>query len=200
MAACALTAPSHDETGDATYDVVVVGDSILAVDLASYDRPGWFADLADGRQPFYGNDGASSNWDAVDLGVALIAPGGCLVFQDNGLPLGDDEWARLLTHIVRVLPDDRCLVFVTTYSSQTGQFTLEPFPHMIAMSHTRIMVELIAAQPCHALVRWDIAVVADPLLVGPDGTHPSPAGSAWLLDGVLTALSASASCRPATPS
>lgn len=168
------------------YDAAIVGDSILEENAAHYERDGWLTDLQRDRQPFFGwgEDGTSS-WQAVQEAIPLVAPDGWFIFEDNGLPVPDADWAQLLTDIVRLLPDDRCLLFVTTYSANSafGE-TGSSYPHPAAMSHTRIMLDIGEAQPCHHFVRWDLAVLNDPALLADDGLHPTDLGSAWLGEAI----------------
>jgi hypothetical protein len=168
------------------YRVVVVGDSILGGSENQYvdwyqgdDR---FVDFAPGRQPFFGWQGLPSSWEAIHTDVRLVAPNGWFVFADNGLPVPEIEWSALLTGLVRLLPDDRCLLLVTPFA--TSETAGLQFPNPLGQAHTRLALEIGEAQPCHDFVRWDLAALDRPELLSADGMHPSPDGATWLLEEV----------------
>lgn len=168
-----------------TYRVAGTGDSILHMlavesELQSTDR--WF-DTEQGRQAFIrGNMNRASTREMWDVVVANSRRTGWVVVQDNAAQVTQADWRTLMKYIVSATPNDRCLLGVLPVIIHPD----DAIEYDIAVK-ANIMVQEFAAQPCTEFVRWNQAVLAHPEYVY-DGTHPSPAGIAYLsgeLDRIL---------------
>jgi hypothetical protein len=166
--------------GTTRFGVVVTGDSILQLGEQLLAGPDRYIDVESGRQPYaVGLEERMSTAAAAAALVPLVAPGGILVVQDNGVNTTDADWRALLRSIVDRLPDDRCLVGVLPVFLHPT----DPAVTSGAAVRANIMVAEFTRQPCHDWIRWNQKVVADPNLVY-DGQHPTPAGRVWLADQV----------------
>ena len=180
-AAPATAAPAH-------YRVVGTGDSILFLvamsgQLQSADR--WI-DTEAGRQAYVkGLDNRYSTAQMLPILLAKSQPGGWVVVQDDTAGTSA-EWQKVIHNYVEKIPNDRCILAVLPVVARTGVWDLiSPEQSVVNARITRIEVN---RQPCHAYVRWDLAVNNHPEYVTADGKHPTDLGMAWLAAAIDNAV------------
>jgi hypothetical protein len=151
-----------------------VGDSVFA--LIASRMPHIEMDASPGRSPEGSLNGATTGYQAVQQAIPEIDPGEWLVMEDDAAtaaPTTLEEWADYVAYTVDMLPDDRCLLWVTPFNDSDA--------HTDAKAQT--VRDLVPTQPCSYVLDWHAAVRAQPWFVV-DGVHPDQAGQDWLVAGI----------------
>lgn len=151
----------------------IVGNSIVWLAQPSIEQgvPNLNVDADPGRGAYaVGLAGKPSAWTSIVAHVPEIGPGEWLVVEigTNDLTRPDAEWRVFMQSVVDVLPDDRCLAWITP---------AHPMHQDAAARYETLLNDLLTQQPCSRLVQWDDALRHDPSL-SDDGTHPNVAGIA----------------------
>lgn len=145
-------------------------------------------EAVDGRSFIHpGSRGEPTIMEVFRANLAYLNPGDWVVIEmsHGGVDVATNR--RYLTEVVRLLPDTVCLAVVaphTYYGEQTDEYRA----WNAAMQ--AMQAEVIAAQPCHRLIDWDLFVrravsrsnlpdaqraLGEPMLY--DGRHPTTAGA-----------------------
>ncbi len=151
----------------------IVGNSVVWLAQPSIERdiPNVNVDADPGRGAYtVGLAGKPSGWDTIVARVPEIGAGEWLVVEigTNDLTRPEAEWRTFIQAVVNLLPDDRCLAWITP---------AHPMYPDAAARYESMLNAVLPGQPCSRLVQWDDALRRDPTLSA-DGLHPNDAGIA----------------------
>ena len=151
---------------------IVVGDSISNMSRSNITTHSTNAKVnaADGRGAY--NAGANgqpgTGLQAIQTETANVPVGGWLVVEigSNNMDFNADQRAWFIMQVVGVVPDNKCLAWVTPYLAfQQGQTD----------AWAASILQYVPNQPCNAIIRWDLTIAAHPEYLF-DFAHPNEVG------------------------
>jgi len=169
---------------------ITVGDSVSNMSRVPYinHSPQHKINAADGRGAYNGgvNGESGTGLQAIQTEVANVPVGGWLVVQigGNNMHFTANQRAWFIMQVVGVVPDNKCLAWVTPYVA---------FQQPAVDAWAASVVQYVPNQPCHAVIRWDLAVAANPGLLA-DFAHPNAAGKEVLACLIATATGTAVNC------
>jgi hypothetical protein len=137
---------------------------------------------ADGRGAYNGgvNGDPGPGLEAIRAEVVNVDSGGWMVVElgSNNISMPSPNRIWFITEVANAVPNDRCIAWVTPY---------------VAMQEANVsgwvtdLQATLPLQPCHVIVRWDLAAAAHPEYLA-DFVHPNDLGKAALLDLIATSI------------